>query len=1082
MRALIVIALVACTAEEPTELVTSAPLTAKGPVGWDTFRRLDRLPFLAHGVQSRELSAFDRDNGNEDGFAGVYSCLRTTSAGCLLAEDRGAGELTSVWFTQINPSPDGIPDEGDVRPTGRIRIELDGQTVVDARLQDVVDGKLGAPFVYPMVANALQASGGVYIKVPMPYRQSMRVTVQNNPRFYHVNYRHFPDAEGVTTFDKTDPALDVIDLVKAAGTRDPKPPVASTTTSATQNIPAGQARTFATLTGPAAISRLRIRFPGVASPDVLARTRLRIAFDGKATVDAPIGDFFGTGLGASTVRSLMFAADPSPGGWYTTWWPMPFRNGAAVEVVNDGAPLVGVEVQVSHAADPQWTAALAPDGSAGYFTAIGRAGETTPREDWVVADVRGRGKLVGVVQTMKGLSPIGNLRGYLEGDERVHVDGILSPHWHGTGTEDFYEAGWYFARGTYSAPFLGNTGHLVHTPTCAQECDATYRLLIGDAIPYATSLRFGVEHGPQNDALAFYSSTAFLYTQPTLALRRTDAIDVGDAASRAAHAYTDTDALAVDKLGRYEGDTSEQPIAHRTRTTSAPIELRMAIDPANTGVLLRRTSDQGAAFQAARVLVDGVDAGVWLQVRGNAFAAWLADDFAIPATLVANKSQVTITIRPEPGSPGWSAARYTADALVAGWTDATPPQAPARVHVTNGRRHAIWLAWSEPFDDSSIDVYRIYAAVAPNVPITPANLVGTSRTLGFTHGPLPPNATRYYRVVAVDAAGNAGPPSAELSATTRPMSNGVDGDGRMDLVTFTRGQAADVWVGESTGTAFGAGTKRHDFFAISGEVPMLGDFDGDGRDDLVTFTRGNAADVYVALSTGTGFGPGVKWHDFFALGNEIPMVGDFNGDGRDDIVTFTRGNTADVWVALSTGTGFGPGMKWSDNFAVGTETPAVGDLDGDGRDDIVTFTQDGNADVYVALSDSSRFIGGDFGVLQRWHEHFAPPGEVPGVADIDGDGRADIVTFTRGTSADVWIARSNGRSFGAGTKIHDGFAFRDEVPGLGDVDGDGKADLLAFSRGADADVFVSRGFGPRTLWSDWFAPDDEWPQPSLLRP
>ncbi len=74
-----------------------------------------------------------------------------------------------------------------------------------------------------------------------------------------------------------------------------------------------------------------------------------------------------------------------------------------------------------------------------------------------------------------------------------------------------------------------------------------------------------------------------------------------------------------------------------------------------------------------------------------------------------------------------------------------------------------------------------------------------------------------------------------------------------------------------------------------------GDFNGDGKDDLVTFTRGTAADAWVLLSTGSGFvSPAVKWQDYFAAGSEFPGVGDFNGDGRDDVVTFTDGSAQDV--------------------------------------------------------------------------------------------------------------------------------------------------------------------------------------------
>ena len=208
---------------------------------------------------------------------------------------------------------------------------------------------------------------------------------------------------------------------------------------------------------------------------------------------------------------------------------------------------------------------------------------------------------------------------------------------------------------------------------------------------------------------------------------------------------------------------------------------------------------------------------------------------------------------------------------------------------------------------------------------------------------------------------------------------------------------------------------------------VAGDFNGDGRDDIVTFTRGAAADVYVALSTGSSFtGTGSKWHDYFAAGTETPLVGDFNGDGRDDIATFTRGAAADVYVALSTGYSFvGTGAKWHNYFAAGSETPAVGDFNGDGRDDIATFTRGAAADVYVALSTGSSFTG--TGV--KWHDYFAAGSEIPAIGDFNGDGRDDIATFTRGAAADVYVALSTGYSFtGTGVKWHNYFAYGSEIP------------------------------------------------------
>src|SRR3954469_2773528 len=95
--------------------------SGNGPVGWDVYRRLDRLPELQTGIRTKQFSSFGRDGTNNDGFDGTYSCLRTTDAGCVIAEDSGPGEVASIWFTR---------DEGNVTKTGTITVELDGKQVL----------------------------------------------------------------------------------------------------------------------------------------------------------------------------------------------------------------------------------------------------------------------------------------------------------------------------------------------------------------------------------------------------------------------------------------------------------------------------------------------------------------------------------------------------------------------------------------------------------------------------------------------------------------------------------------------------------------------------------------------------------------------------------------------------------------------------------------------------------------------------------------------------------------------------------------------------------------------------------------
>nr|WP_238353563.1 VCBS repeat-containing protein [Kribbella solani] len=358
------------------------------------------------------------------------------------------------------------------------------------------------------------------------------------------------------------------------------------------------------------------------------------------------------------------------------------------------------------------------------------------------------------------------------------------------------------------------------------------------------------------------------------------------------------------------------------------------------------------------------------------------------------------------------------------------------------------------------------------------------------HKALRSGQQRYYKVVAVDAAGNASAPTPTLATVAkRSTVSDVDGDGKDDVVTFTRGDQADVYVAKSTGQRFdGDGQLWHPSFAIGNEIPQTGDFNGDGRDDIITFTRGTKHEVWVALSNGVnGFLPATRWHTFFALDGEVPMVGDFNGDGRDDIVTFTLGSTHDVYVSLSDGTKFvETSWQWHSDFGWPGEVQDVGDFDGDGRDDIATFTRGSSASVYVALSDGKSFLGTGW----KWHGHFATGTETPDVGDYNGDGRDDIATFTGGTAGDVYVATSTGGSFtGDGDLWHGSFAFNTEVPGSGDFNGDGLSDIVTFTRGSTADVYVATSNGhdfvpdPQApLWHSHFAEGTEWPAPSALRP
>ncbi|MCL6444512.1 MAG: DUF2961 domain-containing protein, partial [Alicyclobacillus sp.] len=100
--------------------------------------------------------------------------------------------------------------------------------------------------------------------------------------------------------------------------------------------------------------------------------------------------------------------------------------------------------------------------------------------------------------------------GFLEGDEFVWVDGKKQPSWNGTGTEDYFISGWYFNRGTFSAPY-----HALTIKDEARRRISVYRFQIPDAIPFRKSIRVAIEHGHANESRCDYSSVAYWYqTEP----------------------------------------------------------------------------------------------------------------------------------------------------------------------------------------------------------------------------------------------------------------------------------------------------------------------------------------------------------------------------------------------------------------------------------------------------------------------------------------------------------------------------------------------------------------------------------------
>ena len=233
--------------------------------------------------------------------------------------------------------------------------------------------------------------------------------------------------------------------------------------------------------------------------------------------------------------------------------------------------------------------------------------------------------------------------------------------------------------------------------------------------------------------------------------------------------------------------------------------------------------------------------------------------------------------------------------------------------------------------------------------------------------------------------------------------------------------------------------------SVSGTYqPLVGDFSGDGLDDVFWYAPGGAADylwrapMTQAASTRTTVN-----------GNYQPLVGDFDGDGADDIFWYAPGAAMDY---LHTGRSTSPWFTDRGPFSVrGTYTPYVADFDGDQIDDIFWF--DGNRSTnYLWLGQ--RGVG--------FSSRAVPLGldAIDAVGDFDGDGRADLVRHRPGAAVDSIFY-----STGTGFTRHDrsvGGSYRLTV---GDFDGNGADDILwQGTNSNDAYLwFHSKGVGSRSV-------------------
>jgi hypothetical protein len=278
----------------------------------------------------------------------------------------------------------------------------------------------------------------------------------------------------------------------------------------------------------------------------------------------------------------------------------------------------------------------------------------------------------------------------------------------------------------------------------------------------------------------------------------------------------------------------------------------------------------------------------------------------------------------------------------------------------------------------------------------------------------------------------------------------LDGDGHADLVArdLATGRL-DAYLGNGQGgfTVKQLGDGWSGYNLLTGP----GDVNGDGHPDLLARGTGGAFFLVPGLASGVGFGTAVPLKGSWNRYDAITGGGDFNGDGKVDLLVHQAGSSQ-VFVKPGRGNGrFGHPLGPVSGFAGMTGIQAGASAYGSGVPDVIARQGDAlllyrNPGTYETATPIPTGT-----VLPQ-------AAQILSAGDWDRDGYADMIVRNTGSGA-LWLYRGDGQGhFTAPQKIARGFRSVRLLAAVGDMTGDGWPDLMGQpSSGASMMIYPGQG-------------------------
>ena len=287
--------------------------------------------------------------------------------------------------------------------------------------------------------------------------------------------------------------------------------------------------------------------------------------------------------------------------------------------------------------------------------------------------------------------------------------------------------------------------------------------------------------------------------------------------------------------------------------------------------------------------------------------------------------------------------------------------------------------------------------------------------------------------IATAAAGG----GVDLTLTSRTVHNDFNGDGRSDILWRSDSGALSDWLANANGGFASNDGNAYGTVPTSWKMAGTGDFNGDGRSDILWRNNDGSLSDWLANSNGGFAANDANAFTKVATSWHVVSTGDFNGDGREDLLWRSDSGALSDWLANANGSFTGNDANAYTTVATSWKVAGTGDFNGDGREDILWRSDGGALSDWLANANGG-FTSNDANAYATapisWH--------IAGTGDFNGDGREDILWRSDSGALSDWLANANGSFTSNDANAYATVPTSWHIAGTGDYNGDGREDIL----------------------------------------